>query len=511
MEKEKHIDLFSFYGIDLIKKEDYSQTIELYDVLPKYVYGGVKRIEGKFLHNIERAFVFRNKKFNINISPALIRNRNGIEKAYYLGEREELVEDALRKIAIDKGSAVIDDSVGVYFSLYEVEQELSKRGHGYNKNQIKEAIQILHNSSIKIESEDRNDQFDFHPIDVYAFSKRGSKDRSFVKFNVLVNKSIKENTNRLFNYKQCMSLKYSLSRWLLKRISHHYTQGTANNPYTIMLTTIIRDSSISAYKRLPDNKRHVEKILKEMTASNIIINYKEEIILNNKRKNKIEDIKYFLYLSEEFCEDIKKGNFYQNKKIEGKKTHAISSGSISAVFVEKTELKSKFIEQGVSEDLAISIIAKIKDNKKEQETLASLEAVKEAINIYKEKGQKYNADRLIKTAIKEKWKSNNVVNSQEEIKEISEYFGKSYNTENQEKYNKFLNKLLSKVGEGDFKTWFKNIDLISVKEEQIKFFCKNKFVANHIEAHFEESLQECSKEYFGVDQAIISFEKKKVA
>ena len=66
----------------------------------------------------------------MKITPATIKNAKGEEKAYYPSQREEIVEDAIRKIAIEKGGVFIDGGAGVQFSIYELANELKKRGHG---------------------------------------------------------------------------------------------------------------------------------------------------------------------------------------------------------------------------------------------------------------------------------------------------------------------------------------------------------------------------------------------
>ena len=254
----QQLNLFKLIGEE---KADYSQTIELYEVLPKYYYGNVNRINEKFLDEIQREFVFRGKKYFLKLVPALIENSKGEEKAYYPSQREEIVEDALRKVAIEKSGVYIDGGAGVQFTLYEIEKELKKRGHGYSKSQIKEAIRICHNTSIEIKSEDGKDELSFHVFEAIGFSSRNLKDKenrkAFVKFNSLVTKSINEGTFRLFNYKKCMSLKNMLSRWMFKRISHHFLQASSSNPYEIKLTTIIRDSGMAKYARIKIGRAHV--------------------------------------------------------------------------------------------------------------------------------------------------------------------------------------------------------------------------------------------------------------
>ncbi|MGI8545365.1 MAG: hypothetical protein ACR2MD_18060 [Aridibacter sp.] len=105
-------------------EKDYSNTIELYDFIPKYVWGKAERIQGKFLEPIEREFNCRGQSYQVRIAPARIKDADGISRDYFPGKREELVEDALRKIATAGQGIFLDDEAGVTFTLYQLQQEL---------------------------------------------------------------------------------------------------------------------------------------------------------------------------------------------------------------------------------------------------------------------------------------------------------------------------------------------------------------------------------------------------
>ncbi len=60
LEASKPLQLTLF---DLEQDEDsYSQSIELYDFIPKYVWGKVERVNGKFLDTLKREFECRGKR-----------------------------------------------------------------------------------------------------------------------------------------------------------------------------------------------------------------------------------------------------------------------------------------------------------------------------------------------------------------------------------------------------------------------------------------------------------------
>ena len=209
---------FQLSLFDLFENEkDFSHTIELYDFMPKFVWGKVERVAGVFLHSIEREFECRGKKYLLTVTPASIKEGNGKEKYYYPAKREEIVEDALRKIMAEGYGVFLDGEAGVSFTLYRLLKELQDNGHTYNRQQIKDALNVLARTTLELRSESGNIEFTFHPIEAIGFSGEDEETQTFVKFSPLVTKSIKDRTFRLFNYQKVMSYKSVIARQLHKQ------------------------------------------------------------------------------------------------------------------------------------------------------------------------------------------------------------------------------------------------------------------------------------------------------
>ncbi len=316
------MDLFEF----LEKQEKrYSNTIELYDFMPKYVWGKVKRINDTFLNSLERKFECRGVKYNIVISPARLRLPSGGEREFFPGKREELVEDALRKLATRGAGLFLDEQVGVTFTLYQLEQELRDNGHSYSIVQIKDALLICARTNITVTSEDGASILVSNLFETLGLNSKedwkgkGKKEKAFVRFNSLVTRSIKDGSFRLLNYEKAMSYKNVIARQLHKRMSHHYTQAGLSHPYHIMLSTIIRDFGIAEYDRLSDNLKYVLKALDEMKEKMVLLSYRVEKTLAAGNRNKLVDAKLILiphFLSAEIIE----GNKQQQKVLEALKT-----------------------------------------------------------------------------------------------------------------------------------------------------------------------------------------------
>ena len=294
---------------DLLNDEkDFSHTIELYDFMPKYFWGKPERVDGVYLPRLEREFECRSRKYNLVLYPASIEDSNGNEKYHYPAKREEIVEDALRKIMAEGHGIFLDGQAGVSFSLYKVREELKENGHSYNTNQIKDAIEILAKTNIEIQSADGELEFIFHPIEAVGFSGEEDETQTFVKFSPLVTQSIKEKNYRLFNYKKVMSYDTVIARQLHKRMSHHFTQAGLTENYTIMLTTIIRDFGLTRRKQLKDNLRELEIAIEELRKSNVIVNFKLDKIIEKSPRVKLVDVKLTIQPHFEFISEVKHAN-----------------------------------------------------------------------------------------------------------------------------------------------------------------------------------------------------------
>lgn len=306
LEKDKPLQLVLF---DLEPSDrDYSQTIELYDFIPKYNWGKSKRIEGEFLRTIKREFECRGRRYNLTLMPARIEDGKDGSKEYYPSQREELVEDALRKMMTERQSLLLDGEAGIAFTLYQLQKELSEKGHTYSYEELKDAIRVLNGTDIILKDESETVESAFSPIESYGFAGEGKETKTFVRFSPLVTHSIKAGNFRMINYDKAMSFKSVIARQLLKRMSHHYIQASLTNPYDILLTTIIRDFGLTLQRRIQYNLDEVENAIEMMKEKNVIINFKIDKVFELKPRRKLIDAKIFIQPHPHFIEDIIKAN-----------------------------------------------------------------------------------------------------------------------------------------------------------------------------------------------------------
>jgi hypothetical protein len=103
-----------------------------------------------------------------------------------------------------------------------------------------------------------------------------------------------------------MEYKHRLSRWLYKRLAHNYVQASLIYPYTIKMSTILRDSGTHTSERGNDNMKRVEEALRELHAKRVLMRYETDILRG--KHMKVIDTKYTLYPDMDFIVEVKKSN-----------------------------------------------------------------------------------------------------------------------------------------------------------------------------------------------------------
>jgi hypothetical protein len=295
-----------------------SNTVELWDSLPKYTLSqqAMNRLRTKegLLARLEKTFVYRQREYKLRITAAIIDDENGTPKAYYPSANEEMIEDALRKIAAEQYQGFFDKPTfksGVVFSLNMLRKELQKRGHTRSYQEIIRSLQILVGSTIEILfPEDVGFATTTYLPALAAVSrakyKEDPKGRWIAYFHPLVTESIDKLSYRQYNYHLMMSHNTQLARWLHKRLSHNYTNAALTTPYNFLLSSIQRDSGLLEYKRRNDVVRKLESAINELIKHKVLLAFQKE----EKRgeRNKLIENKYTLTPDPSFVRDVKAAN-----------------------------------------------------------------------------------------------------------------------------------------------------------------------------------------------------------
>jgi hypothetical protein len=302
---------------------NYSRSVELYDFMPKYVWKGqekLRRENSGFLPIFERSFECRGQSYTLFIhSAGIMDEKTGEAKYFYPGETEEIVEDVLRKLAIENGGIFLDDQAGLTFTIHQIRNELREIGHQRTFEEIKRALHILaltrYELSSANEKSGKKDKIIFSSIENLGLRGSEGETQTFVVFSPLVTESVKKLTFRLYNYKRVMRYKSLIARQLHKRMAHHFTQASIANKYSINLTTMIRDFGLTPQSSLGKNLDHIEAALEEMKSNeaNVILKYDFNRVYDVKKKHKLVDVQIEIVPTNEFAQEVKKANYLENE------------------------------------------------------------------------------------------------------------------------------------------------------------------------------------------------------
>lgn len=535
--RDKTLELSTLPNLYDSIRDNYSTTTELYDIVPKYIHDDVEKLRTSdgLLKPITRNFVFKKQEMVLNIIPAYLFDK---QKSCFPSVREEIIEDVLKKLATDPAkNEFLDNRLSVRFTLYELWKELKQIKHEYSYAQIRESLQILTKTNLEISNSDNKISFSSNMFETLGRINCNSKEEDeiseeeyskkviyFVRFNSLVSESIKNKTWRIINYKQCMSYKKVVSRWLHKRISNMFLIGDVKVPYHILLSTIIRDSGMAEYKQLRDSKRHVISCLEEMIKVGSIDRYEMETVYDKHRQNKIEDVKFSLYISQSFYDDIQlnflvKKDIQEVKQLQNKKNKNYNDLLQEFENSEETvlELDNNNSIQSEIKSILISLnisskdINKILSSKKNQKNLEQVKNNIITAKNYIEKKQKNNEEEcnniaIILASIKDNWNDNKtdeetITNNkttkhntkteeeteedktQQNLKTAKDYI----KTEIKDKvFKKISNNLLKYFGSNIYLAWISNLKFITIEKSTntLILSCTNGFIIDTIKKDY---------------------------
>lgn len=254
----------------------YSQAIDFYDSIPKYVYRKnskhkILSDDTKYPHllkTVNRAFKYKDKQskketeYIVSIHPARIKQKDPktgkpVYSEHYPAAKEENIFDALFKMAIsekgtdnDYNSAIENDLICYYFTLGGLQRELAKYAHTYSIKEIRISLQILASAShdiietgaLSIKREGFGEKY----LSVRLVSIEEWRDdpdaRCRVEFNSMITQAVKNGQYRLYNYDLSMNYDKTVAKYLQKRMQRnwlHAEYGIGN--WSINASTIIEE------------------------------------------------------------------------------------------------------------------------------------------------------------------------------------------------------------------------------------------------------------------------------
>jgi hypothetical protein len=327
--ENRQLNLFQRFLCNTEAERDHlSNAIDLWDNVPRYSISrkamDEARIDGLFLKSHRAEFQFKRRTYIRSVTPARVEDLDGEEREYYASANEELIEDALRKIATEQFSGYFDKpnySSGVVFTLYMLRQELKRRGHSRSYQEIVLGLHIMHRSNIEII--ERNEQgqekllLSSPYLPVLAAVSRGDlrddpKAKWMVQFHPFVTASIDQVTYRQFNYHLMMSHSTQLARWLHKQLVLKYTFASLADSFEMRYSTVKRDSGLlENYTRSRAAIDTLHQAFTELQENNVLLAFTRENITGP--RGKLLDAVFTLTASMDFIRDTKAGSTRLNQ------------------------------------------------------------------------------------------------------------------------------------------------------------------------------------------------------
>ena len=284
-------------------KEQYSNVVQLYNEIPKYVCDAPR--DQKHLESIEREFKVDGTSYRVVLHPARIKINDEAgkmkgTKELFIGTREELVEDAITKIAIAKRRLyTLADTTRVKITIHEIQIELKRTNHQYSYEEIKEAIQILGGARMVIEEIGGEGIWSVSTYPEYMLSSDSSEPFGFVQFHPLLSEGIKRGLYSQFDYDLAMELPGRYARRLYKLLAAKFKWAhPTREPYVVNLAAFLSRHGFKQYDRITDNAKLFRQALEALKASKVVIAWKEK---SKKKGRKTVDFEYSLRPTPEFA------------------------------------------------------------------------------------------------------------------------------------------------------------------------------------------------------------------
>jgi hypothetical protein len=313
-----------FLQLSLFSTTEKSQTnyIALYDLAPRFAQRNA-RSEDSIVTSIKRLFPFEGELYKVTVTPARITDSDGNERDVLPGEREQLVEDVVRKFAAEGLFLSSQNEVTAVFSVYRIQKELSKHQHSFSKQEIKEALEILNKSTIEItravdpKSRKPKPVLSAAAFPVLAFRDENDyESQASVQLNPLVAQGIKSLVYQQVNYEWMMKIKGQLSRWIFKNLSLMLTDSETLRDTVEIKASDIGNSSGSVWQRSRQMLAEVTKAIQKLKDLDVIEDFIANPVMAGKKK---EDVIFSIRFSSGFMADrrsaLAKAEYVRNQAL----------------------------------------------------------------------------------------------------------------------------------------------------------------------------------------------------
>ncbi len=312
--KSLQYDLFSQFITN--EQSNVSNAIEVWESIPKYFFtpDKVKKLRTSSGHAnpYKWDYQYNGIDCTVKVQPALVEQDDGHYEAFFPGVTEELVEEALKKILTDQHNGSHDPhnlETWVYFTLSMVQKELTERERSRNRNQIKQAVEVMSSCIITLYKEGKEIWKGSILQDLTTVGRdeylADTNARHVARLPLFISHAINQLEYRQFNYKRFLNCSSQLSRWIYRQLIHRFRQASFMNSYHFMYSDLKRDSGLLQQDREHDNRKKVTSAFDELVSCGVLQRCDEDV---RKEGRKIVDVKYTSFPTPDFVAEQKAAN-----------------------------------------------------------------------------------------------------------------------------------------------------------------------------------------------------------
>ncbi|MDE1465843.1 hypothetical protein [Spartinivicinus poritis] len=314
----------SFFQLLEAQDADYSNAVDFYDHIPKFLdtqrkrYWSYKDVTPKVSTEFSFNYKGTETTFVVTIKPGRItKNIGGKETdvlVYPSIQREESVYDALRKLATSENGAFFKEDLGTMFTLRMLQKELKRFNKTMSIPELTESLEVLRSAEIEIVS--LAGEFKWKPsyLSNMALTTRkdilqdGQSNKCLVLFDSFVTNSVKQLEYREYNYAIAQSAKKPIAKYLIKRMDRRYKQASQGQFYPIKMSTVFKATFRKMDKKMSNNTRQMKAAIEEMKKLLRLEKVEIEPIKSLYDKRKTVDYLYKLYPHDRLVSDMKRFN-----------------------------------------------------------------------------------------------------------------------------------------------------------------------------------------------------------
>lgn len=269
---------------------------------------------------LERSFTRPGgQEVELTILPGQVEKKTGQFKGKWIdcypGEKEFLLLEVLKKMAMQGRGIVLDDRLAVAFVVSDVIQELKALGKSANHTRIIESLLILNRSTMvfKMAGESKNFWNEPYLLSV-GVDGRGKDMRVFVRFNTATSDAIKSGAHRIFAHK-ILESGNTLAIRLHQHIVFSYRQLDMRKNYVIeSLAEFLGNVGYSFSKRPRESAALMDAALDCMVEYGDIRSFERDAIIREGSRTVI-DYRYILKPTKRLEREVVKANARQRDRV----------------------------------------------------------------------------------------------------------------------------------------------------------------------------------------------------